>query len=96
EQDLLSLKQKRHKGFTTLPLLFSLPIFLPFFTLTHTHTHIFTIHTHTGLSFESLGLDLKFLFRACHAFYMHGEWERERRDCGGRREADNCSVWGQL
>lgn len=51
----------------------SLPIFL-FFTLTHTYT--FTIHTHTGLSFESLGLDLKFLFRACHAFYMHGEWER--------------------
>lgn len=31
------------------------------------------LHTHTGLSFESAGLDLKFLFRACHAFYMHGE-----------------------
>lgn len=42
----------------------------------YTHTHTFNIHTHTGLSFESLGLDLKFLFRACHAFYMHGEWER--------------------
>lgn len=47
-----------------------LPIFLSFF------THTFTIHTHTGPSFESLGLDLKFLLRACHAFYMHGEWER--------------------
>lgn len=45
--------------------------------LAHTHTHTFSsIHTHSGPSFESLGLDLKFLFRACHAFYMHGEWER--------------------
>lgn len=42
----------------------------------HANTHTFTIHTHTGLSFESLEPDLKFLFGACHAFYMHGEWER--------------------
>lgn len=61
---------------------------------THTHTHIFTIHTHTGLSFESLGLDLKFLFRACHAFYMHGEWERERRDCGGLWGGGFGGWWG--
>ncbi|MEQ2303039.1 hypothetical protein AMECASPLE_012681 [Ameca splendens] len=45
----------------------SLPIFYTFY------THKFTIHTHTGLTFESPKPDLKFLFRASHAFYMHGE-----------------------
>lgn len=70
---LVALKQKRQEGFTTLSPSLHCPSFSFF---THTHTYTFTIHTHTGLSFESLGLDLKFLFRACHAFYMHGEWER--------------------
>lgn len=77
---LVGLKQKRQESFTILPpphLTVHLALSLP------THTHAFPIHTHAGLSFESLGLDLKFLFRACHAFYMHGEWERERRDCVG-------------
>jgi len=48
----------------------------------HTLLSLSHTHTHTGLSFESPGLDLKFLFRACHAFYMHVELERERRDGG--------------
>lgn len=43
-----------------------MPIFLTFY------TYKFPIHTHTGLAFESPRPDLKFVFRASHAFYMHG------------------------
>lgn len=40
-------------------------LYCPAFSCTPTLDSLLKVH----------GLDLKFLFRACHAFYMHGEWE---------------------